>query len=51
MLSSDIPHAFVQTDMEKIGDEKVILKITRGPLVKMLISLDPELCKPYMWNY
>ena len=45
ILSSDIPHAFVQTDMT--GDEKVIMKI-RGPLVEMLISLDPELYKPFV---
>ena len=42
ILTSDVPHAFVQTDMEKIDNEKVIMKI-RGPLVEMLISLDPEL--------
>ena len=33
--------------MEKIDNEKVIMKI-RGALVEMLISLDPELYKPFV---
>jgi Reverse transcriptase (RNA-dependent DNA polymerase) len=47
VMSADIPNAFVQTDMEKIGDEKVIMKI-RGALVEMLVSLDPELYTPFV---
>jgi hypothetical protein len=33
-MSSDLPNAFVQTDMVNYGDEKVIMKF-RGPLVDM----------------
>jgi Reverse transcriptase (RNA-dependent DNA polymerase) len=47
VMSADIPNAFVQTDMEKIGSEKVIMKI-RGVLVDMLISIDKELYEPFV---
>jgi Reverse transcriptase (RNA-dependent DNA polymerase) len=42
IMTADIPNAFVQTEMVSTDQEKVIMKI-RGPLVDMLISLDPEL--------
>ena len=46
-MSADIPNAFVHTDIKSDGDEKVIMKI-RGPLVDMLVSLDPVLYKPFV---
>ena len=49
VMSADIPNAFVQTDMTNVTDEKVIMKI-RGPLVDMLVSLDPVKYKPFVVN-
>jgi hypothetical protein len=47
IMSADISNAFVQTDMVNDGNEKVIMKI-RGPLVHMLVSLDPVLYNPFV---
>ena len=46
-MTTDIPNAFVQTDMESVGNERVIMKI-KGALVDMLISLDPETYKDFV---
>jgi hypothetical protein len=42
MVTTDIPNAFVQTNMEVNNNEKMMMKI-RGPLVDLLTKLDPEL--------
>jgi hypothetical protein len=47
IMSADIPNGFVQTDMEKIGEEKLTMKIC-GALVEMLVLLDPELYQPFV---
>ena len=47
VMSADIPHAFIQTDMDYNGTERMMMKI-RGPLVDMLISLDSELYSEYV---
>jgi hypothetical protein len=47
VMTADIPNAFVQTDMEPIGNERVMMKI-KGPLVDMLVALDPELYSDYV---
>jgi Reverse transcriptase (RNA-dependent DNA polymerase) len=47
IMSADIPNAFVQTNMEVNGNEKMMMKI-RGPLVTMLIELDPDLYSPFV---
>jgi hypothetical protein len=47
VMTVDIPNAFVQTDMENVQDERVMMKI-RGPLVDMLVSLDAEMYKNYV---
>jgi hypothetical protein len=39
VMTADIPNAFVQTNMEVDGKEKMMMKI-RGPLVTMLTELD-----------
>jgi hypothetical protein len=49
IMSADIANAFVQTDMETDGNEKVIMKI-RGPMVEILLSLDHDLYTPYVVN-
>jgi hypothetical protein len=43
----DIPNAFVQTDIDREGRERIIMKI-RGALVDMLCDLDPELYTQYV---
>jgi len=44
----DIPNAFIQTDVENNDDgSRVIMKI-RGPLVDMLVELDPETYGEYV---
>ena len=45
IMPVDIPNAFIQTDME--SDERVIMKI-RGPLVDMLVDLEPETYRDYV---
>jgi Reverse transcriptase (RNA-dependent DNA polymerase) len=47
IMTADIPNAFVQTDMTSEGNEKMVMKI-RGPLVDMLVSLDPALYQPFV---
>jgi Reverse transcriptase (RNA-dependent DNA polymerase) len=47
VMTLDIPNAFVQTDMEVNGNERVMMKI-RGPLVDMLVSLDAEMYQDYV---
>jgi hypothetical protein len=46
-MTIDAPNAFIQTDMEKIDGNRVIMKI-HGPLVEMLVSLSPELYSPFV---
>jgi hypothetical protein len=46
-MTIDVPNAFIQTDMEKIDGNRVIMKI-RGPLVEMLVSLIPDLYSPFV---
>jgi hypothetical protein len=43
----DIPNAFVQTNINHEGKERIIMKI-RGALVDMLCDLDLELYSPYV---
>jgi hypothetical protein len=47
VMTVDIPNAFVQTDMEVVGNERVMLKI-RGPLVDILVLLDAEMYQNYV---
>jgi hypothetical protein len=47
IMTIDVPNAFIQTDMEKIDSNRVIMKI-RGPLVEKLVSLNPELYSPFV---
>ena len=47
IMSADIPNAFVQTDIDRTGREKIIMKI-RGALVDMLLKMDHELYEPYV---
>lgn len=47
VMSADIPNAFVQTEMETNGKDRVIMKI-RGVLVDMLVALNPELYQPFV---
>jgi hypothetical protein len=47
VMSADLPHAFIQTDMDYNGTERMMMKI-RGPLVDMLIALDSELYSEYV---
>jgi hypothetical protein len=46
-MTIDVPNAFIQTDMEKIDSNRVIIKIC-GPLVEILVSLNPELYSPFV---
>jgi hypothetical protein len=46
IMTVDIPNAFIQTDYP-VEDERVIMKI-RGPLVDMLVELDPETYREYV---
>jgi hypothetical protein len=47
-MTADIPNAFVQTDIPyNENDEKIVMKM-RGPLVDMLVYLDPNTYKDYM---
>ena len=44
----DIPNAFIQTEIpQEDGKERIILKI-RGPLVDMLVDIDPGTYKPFV---
>ena len=45
VMTVDIPNAFIQTDIEE-GD-RIIMKI-RGPLVDMLVEMDPETYKTFV---
>jgi Reverse transcriptase (RNA-dependent DNA polymerase) len=45
VMTVDIPNAFIQTDIEE-GDQ-IIMKI-RGPLVGMLVEMDPETYKSFV---
>ena len=49
VMCNDIPNAFIQAPMPVINndDERVIMKI-HGPLVSMLVKLDPALYGPYI---
>jgi hypothetical protein len=47
VMTIDVPNAFIQTDMEKIDRNRLIMKIC-GPLVEMLVSLNPELYSPFV---
>ncbi|KAG7350725.1 reverse transcriptase RNA-dependent DNA polymerase [Nitzschia inconspicua] len=48
VMTSDIPNAFVQTDVDKhkIG-ERIVMKI-KGPMVDMLIEMAPEIYSDYV---
>jgi hypothetical protein len=48
IMTADIPNAFVQTDIPyNKNDEKIVMKM-RGPLVDMLVDLDPDTYKDYV---
>jgi hypothetical protein len=48
VMNSDIPNAFVQTSAGLTKDgERIIMKI-RGPLVDMLVDLDPNIYKEHV---
>jgi hypothetical protein len=47
MVVLSVPNAFIQTDMEKIDGNRFIMKFC-GPLVEMLVSLNPELYSPFV---
>jgi hypothetical protein len=47
VMTIDVPNAFIQTDLENIDENRVIMK-TCGPLVEMLVSLNPELESPFV---
>jgi Reverse transcriptase (RNA-dependent DNA polymerase) len=47
VMTVDIPNAFVQTDIIKQNNERVMLKI-KGALVDMLVALDQELYGKYV---
>jgi hypothetical protein len=47
VMTADIPNAFVQTDVPKYDGDRIILKI-RGPLVDMLLEIDPQLYRPFV---
>jgi alpha-L-arabinofuranosidase len=46
VMTVDIPNAFVQTKMEN-KEERVMMKI-KGPLVDMLVKIEPEVYKSYV---
>lgn len=47
-MSIDVPNAFIQTDVEKNdSDERIMMKIC-GPLVNMLMDIDPVTYGPYV---
>ena len=49
VMSIDIPNTFIQTDVEKNdSDERIMMKI-RGPLMNMLINIDPVTYGPYVY--
>ena len=49
IMTADVPNAFIQTKIPdpKKGEEKIIMKIT-GPLVDMLVELNPQLYGPFI---
>jgi hypothetical protein len=47
VMTINVPNAFIHTDMEKIDGNRVIMKIC-GPLIEMLVSLNPELYSPFV---
>jgi hypothetical protein len=50
VMTADVPNAFVQTNIvTKQRGERIIMKI-RGPLVKMLTEIDPDLYAPFVVN-
>jgi hypothetical protein len=50
IMTADIPNAFVQTDIPyNENDEKIVMKM-RGPLVDMLMDLNPDTYKDYVIN-
>ena len=46
VMTLDVPNAFVQTDIPQMS-EKIIMKI-RGPLVDILVNINPEMYKDYV---
>jgi Reverse transcriptase (RNA-dependent DNA polymerase) len=47
IMTTDIPNAFIQTNMDINSKEKVIMKI-RGSLVDILVSMDPTTYNEYV---
>jgi hypothetical protein len=49
VMTVDIPNAFVQTNVPPTDNDgdRITMKIT-GPLVEMLVELDPEKCKNFV---
>ena len=47
VMTIDIPNAFIQTDMESTGDERVVMKVT-GTLVDMLVDMAPEVYRDHV---
>ena len=48
-MTADIPNAFVQTDIKKEYQNKLIMKI-RGQLVNMFTKLEPSTYVRYVSN-
>ena len=47
VMTADIPNAFIQTNIETVNNERVIMKI-KGSLVDMLVEMDPETYRDYV---
>jgi hypothetical protein len=46
-MTVDIPNAFVQTAIDTDNGERIMIKI-KGPLVDMLLAMDPETYAPFI---
>jgi hypothetical protein len=47
VMTVDIPNAFVQTAKDTNNGDRIMMKI-KGPLVDMILALDPETYAPYV---
>jgi hypothetical protein len=49
VMTADIPNAFVQTDVPSTDSDgdRITMKVA-GPLVEMLVELDPEIYKNFV---
>ena len=48
MMTADIPNAFVQTEVKQGDNEDRIMMKIRGPLVEMLVEIDPATYKSFV---